>query len=183
METTTSSSTSVKSSSRVRATIVAVGAAAGLTLAGLGIAAAQSNPTDPPPSDQPAKPKGERHAGGKRGMHGRHMGIHGEFVTRTPDGGGFQTMATQHGEVTEVSASSLTVKSEDGFTRTYVVNDDTLVNAGNEGIADVQKGDEVHVMAVVRDGKAHALHVRDATKAKAHRDRFGPAPSGEGGSS
>jgi hypothetical protein len=111
---------------------------------------------------------------GRRGHHrmGAHgMGIHGEFVTPAP-GGGYQTLATQRGEVTSVSASSLTVKSEDGFSRTYVIDDNTMVNAGNDGIADVKTGDEVHVMALVKDGKASAVDVRDATRARALGERW-----------
>jgi len=168
--------TTTTSGSRLRATLVAAGAAVGLSLAGLGIAAAQTEPTEPtnPPAEQAPEREGPRRAHGGKGHKGMGMGIHGEFTTRTPDGTGFQTMATQHGEVTEVSATSLTVKSEDGFSRTYVVNDDTMVNAGNEGIGDVKQGDQVHVMAVVRDGKAFAVEVRDATQAKALRDKWAP---------
>jgi len=103
------------------------------------------------------------------------MGIHGEFVTPAP-GGGYQTLASQTGEVTDVNGSSLAVKSEDGFTRTYSVDDNTLVNAGNQGIGDVKKGDQVHVKAVVKDGKAAAVGVTDITQVGQLRDRWKPRP-------
>ena len=101
------------------------------------------------------------------------MGIHGEHVTAAP-GGGYQTIATQNGEVTDVNDSSIAVKSEDGFTRTYSVDDNTLVNAGNQGIADVKKGDQVHVKAIVKDGKAAAVQVNDGTQVGRIRDRWMP---------
>ncbi|MEI8408959.1 MULTISPECIES: hypothetical protein [unclassified Kribbella] len=44
--------------------------------------------------------------------------LHGEFVT-AKDGGGYETIATQKGEVTAVSTTSITVKSADGYSRTY----------------------------------------------------------------
>ena len=163
----------------LRKGFVAAGAALGLTLAGLGVSWAQTD--DPPPTAPPADeaPAVKPHAAGKRlgpgGGPGHHkgMGIHGEHTVRAP-GGGYQTVATQNGEVVEVNATSLKVKSEDGFERTYVVNDDTMVNAGNEGIADVKVGDDVHVMAVVVDGKANAKNVMDATQAKSLRDKWAP---------
>lgn len=161
---------------RVRAWLVAVGAAVALLVVGFGVAAAQSDSstttTTPPASPAPeGKPWGWgfRHHGG----FGFRFGIHGEFTTRAP-GGGYQTIATQVGEVTAVSSSSLTVKSEDGFSRTYAVDDNTLVNAGNEGIGDVQKGDQVRVVALVSDGKASAVDVRDLTQVGRLRDRWLP---------
>ena len=48
--------------------------------------------------------------------------IHGEQTVRKP-GGGYQTLANQVGEVTSVSKSSIAVKSEDGYARTYTVDD------------------------------------------------------------
>ncbi len=157
---------------RLRAGLVAAGAALGLTLAGLGMAAAQ---TESPTTTAPAARPDDRGPGNKGpgGRHGMGMGIHGEFTARAP-GGGYQTLATQVGEVTGVSSSSITVKSEDGFSREYGVDDNTMVNAGNEGIADVKQGDQVRVMAVVKDGKANAVDVRDVTKARELRDRWAP---------
>jgi hypothetical protein len=160
-----------------------------MMLAGLGVAAAQtdsstttapeaSQPQPPPPAaaaaPAPGDPKGPRGRFGERGMGKFGFGgIHGEMTTRAP-GGGYQTLATQQGEVTSVSATSVTVKSEDGFSRTYGVDDGTLVNAGNEGIADVKTGDQVHVIALVKDGKATAVSLRDGTQVKQSRERWAP---------
>ena len=176
-----------------RGGLVAAGAAFGMTLAGLGIADAQTDgtttaPPDPSVEQAPAPGPDERAEGRKRrplaGLRGvaPHKpfgaggpGIHGEFTTRGPDGG-FQVIATQEGEVTAVSGSSITVKSVDDYSRTYVVNDDTLVNAGKDGIADVARGDRVHVVAVVTDGNAAAKSVFDITKIRESRERWHPAP-------
>src|SRR3981081_2904206 len=46
--------------------------------------------------------------------------LHGEFVV--PDGaGGYTTVLTQTGTVTAISPTSITVRSEDGFSQTYVI--------------------------------------------------------------
>lgn len=150
----------------LRKGIVAAGVAAGLTLAGLGVSWAQtdggSTTTTPPDQQQAPPPDGgvrpDKGPGGRHGGKGFGMGIHGEFTTKAP-GGGYQTIATQHGEVTDVSATSLKVKSEDGFERAYVVNDDTMVGAGNNGIADVKVGDKVDVTAVVDGNTATAKNL------------------------
>jgi hypothetical protein len=158
------------------AALAGAGLVGGVVLAGTLAASAQTpTPTPSTPQQQDAQPGPP---GGGRGGHGHGgpgmgMGIHGEFTTPAP-GGGYQTLATQVGEVTAVSATSVTVKSEDGFSRTYTVNDDTLVNAGNDGIADVKSGDDVRVVALVVDGKANAVDVMDATKVGALRDKWQP---------
>jgi hypothetical protein len=70
--------------------------------------------------------------------------------------------------VQSVSGSSITVKSEDGFTHTYSVDNNTLVAAGNNGISDVAKGDTVRVLAV---GNA-AKQIVDATKVQSLRQKY-----------
>ena len=99
--------------------------------------------------------------------------IHGEFTAPAP-GGGYETLATQIGTVSSVSSSSITVKSADGFTRSYTVDGNTLVTAGNNGIADVNSGDTVHVLAVVSGGKASAVELVDFTRAQQVRGRWLP---------
>jgi hypothetical protein len=171
--------------------LVAAGLVAGVVVAGVSVAGAQTTP-DPTPSasapapgvpGKPGKPGTERKEG-KRLEHGGRHGhgglkdglrgaLHGEFTTRAP-GGGYQTMATQLGEATAVSATSITVRSEDGFSRTYAVDDGTLVGAGDEGLADVKTGDRVHVLALVTGGTAKAVRVVDVTEVKRLKDRWHP---------
>jgi hypothetical protein len=106
-------------------------------------------------------------------MMGAPGPIHGELTV--PDGnGGYRTMVIQRGTVTDVSSTSVTVKSDDGYTKTYEVDDNTLVNAGNEGIGDVKKDDKVNVQAFVEGGTAHAAHVMDETGVGAIGDHWRP---------
>src|SRR5204863_2656109 len=101
--------------------------------------------------------------GGGFGGHGfgRFGGLHGEFTIKKPDGSGYQTVATQTGEVTAVSPTSITVKSEDGFSRTYSVDENTVVGSGRDGIGSVKTGDTVHIAGIVDGGKASAAAVMD----------------------
>ena len=172
--------------------LVGAGLVGGIVLAGLSVASADSRQA---PTPTPSVGPDERPAGkpfGKRGHRGLKHGfgpdaLHGEFTTKDPDGEGYKTFATQRGEATAVSATSITVRSEDGFSRTYVVSDGTMVNAGDEGIADVAAGDQVHVIAVVVGDTANAIRVADVTNLdewkqrwRPRRDQRGvkPAPSG-----
>lgn len=112
-----------------RETIAAVGVAVVIGVLGGGAvyAATESGghgggfPGGPPPG---AGPFGG--ASGGPGHSGTgHLGadpatLHGEFVV--PDGkGGFQTDIVQVGTVTAVSPTSITARSDDGFTSTYVI--------------------------------------------------------------
>lgn len=162
-------------------------------LVGLGVAYAQSDSSGttsttlpavvPPPSGQiapaPAQPdpnsKGGRSGRGNHGPFGKFFGLggfgqlgrggplHGEFTIRKPDGTGFQTVAVQTGEVTAVSSSSITVKSEDGFSRAYSVDENTVVGAGRDGIGTVKTGDTVRIAGVVEGGQAKAAAILDTT--------------------
>ena len=124
----------------IRETAAAVGVAA--VIAGLGGAAIYAA-TDggsttigggPHPGFAPGGPGGPGSPAGPGGPAGPAPGgmagpgphaagatpLHGEFVV--PDAnGGYTTMLTQTGTVTAVSAASITVRSDDGYTQTYVV--------------------------------------------------------------
>ena len=133
-----------------------------------------ADPTPSPsasPSAEPGKPGGPG-GFGREGMLGFVGALHGEFVV-PKDGGGYQTIATQRGQVTAVSQDSLTVKSEDGYSRTYKLTADTLVNAARDGIADVKNGNTVNVVATVADGNATAISVNDGTVRQGIRDHWG----------
>ena len=128
-----------------------------------------------PAQPGPAKPEGKR---GRAFGHGHHRGLgalfgfgrfghfgglHGDFTVRKPDGNGFQTWAVQTGEVTAVSRSSITVKSEDGFSRIWSVDENTVVGSGRDGIGTVKTGDAVRVAGVAENGQARAAAVVDST--------------------
>jgi hypothetical protein len=176
-----------------RVPVIAGAVVVSFFLVGLGVAYAQSDSSSttattlpavvPPPSGQiapaPALPgphaKGERFGRGPHGPFGKFFGLggfgrfgrggplHGEFTIRKPDGNGFQTVAVQTGEVTAVNASSITVKSEDGFSRTYSVDENTVVGSGRDGIGTVKTGNTVRVAGVVEGGQAKAAAILDST--------------------
>jgi hypothetical protein len=81
-----------------------------------------------------SRPMGGPHQGGPGGpggppgigVHGQGAdsadatSLHGEFVV--PDGaGGYTTVLSQTGTVTAVASTSITVRSDDGYTQTYVI--------------------------------------------------------------
>jgi hypothetical protein len=114
-----------------------------------------------------------RHGGpGDRGF-GMGAGIHGSFVT-PKQGGGYQTVESQRGTVTGVSTSSITVRSEDGFTSTYVVTADTIVHATRDGIGSVKAGDEVAVTAIKGSSDSTAVMIMDRTGMDSSRQKWAP---------
>ncbi len=126
-----------------------------------------SSTTMPGPANG-AAPRGPGGAGGRHGFKGfggpgGAMGaIHGELVV--PNGsGGYRTIDVQSGTVDAVSSSSITVHSADGFTKSYDVTTNTVVNAGRDGIGTVKKGDTVFLTAAVQNGKAEAMNIMDRT--------------------
>ncbi|WP_406055346.1 hypothetical protein [Kribbella sp. NBC_00889] len=159
---------------RIAGTVAAV--AATTTAGGVAWAATNADPTpSPSPSASPSAPSNQPGPGkglGHRGEFGMGGALHGEFVV-PKDGGGYQTVATQRGEVTAVSKDSITVKSEDGYSRTYSLTEDTLVNAARDGIDDVKVGNTVQVTAVVADGKATASSVNDGTVRQTAGEKWG----------
>jgi hypothetical protein len=147
---------------------------------GVAWATSSADPTPSPsaspstPSTTPDKPgePGKGGGPGHRGQFGLGGALHGEFVVKKDDGT-YQTVATQRGEVTAVSKDSITVKSEDGYSRTYTITEDTLVNAARDGIDDVKTGNTVTVSAVVADGKATASSINDGTVRDAAGEKWG----------
>lgn len=90
-----------------------------------------------------------------RGANGLGGVQHGEFTVTGSDGKA-TTMTVQRGEVTKVSDTSLTVKSEDGFTATYAVSVDTR----RTGARDLANGDTVLVVAEKSGAKAVLVQAR-----------------------
>jgi hypothetical protein len=93
-----------------------------------------------PGGDHAVRPGGDMPGGpgGPGGQHGAigspgpaavgSTSLHGEFVV--PGGsGGYSTVLTQTGTVTAISPTSITVRSEDGYSQTYVIPN----TAGNAG--------------------------------------------------
>ena len=162
--------------------IVAASAVAVLAAGATGVALADDNGNANPnessvaaeqgDGERPALREGGRHGGHGLGMLGGRGALHGEFVV--PDGdGGFQTLVSQRGEATAVSATEITVRSEDGFTSTYAVTEDTVVNAARDGIDSIEKGSEVHLVATKEGDTATALRIGDRSARKQMREQSG----------
>lgn len=156
---------------RTKIAAISLSAVALVGAVGVGISYADDPTTSPSPTATPTsnasagqpgpkqgdqqKKKGEhaKRALLKRAMHGE-VTLGGKKKTRVVD--------VQRGSVQQVSATSITVKSTDGFTATYVVTGDTRVRqAGEVGkLSDVKTGNKVRIVAV-EDGKtstAKAIH-------------------------
>jgi hypothetical protein len=171
---------------------VLVAVATGVAMASTSTPSPSGSPSASPgtgtPKNGDAAPDGRglRHKGfgpGGPGMLGGIEGpmgaLHGQFVV-PKQGGGYQTLVVQQGKVTSVSTSSITVKSDDGFSATYAVAADTLVNAARDGIGSIKKGDDVSVLAQQKSGNDAALTIGDFTQWQGMRDRFGPGPAQRG---
>jgi hypothetical protein len=112
--------------------------------------------------------------------------LHGQFVIAKP-GGGYQTVDIQSGAVTGVSATSITLRSSDGYSHSYALTSSTLVDAQRNGISSVKVGNQVSLTATVSGGTATAMSVLDRTLVQQGRQAFGfggsrgsagPVPSG-----
>jgi hypothetical protein len=77
-------------------------------------------------------------------------------------GGGYQTIDFQNGKVMAVSSASITLRSVDGYTRSYAVNGSTIVDAQRSGIGSVKTGNQVAVRATV-SGTATATQITGLT--------------------
>jgi hypothetical protein len=115
-------------------------------------------------------------AGGGPGL-GAGPFIYGQFTIKGPNG--YETLSERTGTVsvvTDTSGStwSLTVKSADGTSGTFVVDTSTSVNGGEMGIGSVKTGDTVEVTAVVSGGTSTAKSVTDQTVLKANGGTWQP---------
>ena len=88
--------------------------------------------------------------------------LHGQFVRPAP-GGGYQTVLIQSGVITAVSQSAITLRSPDGYRRTYQVTGSTIVDAQRGGIGSVRRGNSAALLAVGTGRTATAVRIRDLT--------------------
>lgn len=98
--------------------------------------------------------------------------VHASYTVKLPSGS-YQTVDVQLGTAQDVSSTSITVKSADGFTQQYQVATSTIVNADYEGILSVKQGDSVAVSGIVSDSSGStvvdAKQVTDLTQVQAGR--------------
>jgi hypothetical protein len=140
-------------------TALITGAAVVALVASGGVAyAVSSTPTSTPASTSttaPASPAKTKH---HRQLLGRVA--HGEV---TLNGNDHKVVDVQRGDVQTVGATSISVKSDDGFTATYTVNSDTKIRKGGKqsAIGDVHTGDKVAVVATKANGAMTATRVTE----------------------
>lgn len=92
--------------------------------------------------------------------------VHASYTYKDAQGT-YETTDTQTGTAQDVSSSSITVKSADGFSQTYQVSSSTLVHADYEGILSVKVGDNVSVVGLVDGANVDAQQVTDLTEVQA----------------
>ncbi len=156
--------------------LAAAGIAAGLAVGGAAVADASSDrPVVVPVADSPSATPAPVPPGGKafgRWFGGPAGALHGQFVV-PKESGGYETLDMQRGKVTSVSQDALTLRSDDGYTKSYVIGADTLVNGGRDGIGSVKNSDEVVVVASGGGDKPAAASVTDVTTRQAAHERWG----------
>ena len=171
---------------------ILAGVAVAALLGGAGAALAATNspgPSAPPsaapvPSGQRPRPPGpgyHRFGGGFGfGFGGLFGALHGQLVVAKP-GGGYQTVDVQSGQVTAVSSTSITLKSADGYTKSYAVTSSTLVDAQRAGIGSVKVGHQATVLATVSGTAVTATSINDLTLLQQGHAGFGYGPGTSGG--
>lgn len=156
-----------------------VGAGAGVAVAVTGSSSPSPSASSPSASPAPTTPPkhafrpgfGGRFFGPGAGAFGAFGAVHGQFVV-PKQGGGYQTIDTQRGQVTAVSNSAITIKSPDGFVKTYAVTAATIVDAQRDGIGSIKVGDQAAVSATVSGSTATAVTIGDLSNLQGLRQRF-----------
>lgn len=126
---------------------IAVAVALGIAGAGAGVVYAASGSTSSSTEQGPGGQGGM--GGGPGGQSGGGPGglmseaLHGEYVV-SDGNGNYTTEILQNGEVTAVSDTSITAKSEDGYTKTYTIDSDTTSD-----LSSIATGDDVTITATV----------------------------------
>jgi hypothetical protein len=135
--------------------LVAVAIASGGITAGIMAATGRGNG-----NSVTGAPSGAGFGGGRGGGFGggsAMAALHGTYVV-SDGNGGYSTELTQTGTVSAVSSSAITVKSEDGYSKTYAITSSTSVDNGSDQIGSVVAG---HTVRIVADSKASATAITD----------------------
>jgi len=142
---------------RTRTALITGTAVVALVVSGGVAYAVSSTPTSSPTAASSPAPAAKAKA-----KHRSLLGhvAHGEV---TLNGKNHKVVDVQRGEVQAVSATSISVKSDDGFTATYTINSDTKVRKGGKqaAIGDVHTGDKVGIVATKADGTSTATRVAE----------------------
>jgi len=167
-----------------RAKIAVAGAIVAAAVVGGGVTAAVVSSGDGSSTQAGGPGGGQGGFGGPGGTGtgaagGLMTALHGTYVV-SDGNGGYTTQLTQTGTVSAVSASSITVKSADGYTKKYVISSSTAVDNGDDAIADVAAGHTVQVVASSAGDKVTATTITDTTIATTTTQQGGPG-GGQGG--
>lgn len=166
--------------SAVAVALAAGGGAVAMAGGGSGSTPAAGTPT-PAPSNAPGegRPGGGHHGGPGMGFDGPRLGLragpddalHGELTVNTGTAATptYSVVEVQTGTVSAVGGGSLTVKSADGFTRTYVLPVAAKVDRGHGTVGEVKTGDSVGLTASVSGSAVTVAELEDRT-----RDTAGP---------
>jgi hypothetical protein len=171
-----------------------------VALTGTGSAVVWAAGGDPPNNGQSQSSTGPGNSEGKGKSEGkankvrpdkakRGQTLHSESVVKNSDGS-FQTVVSQHGTVESVSESSITVKSEDGFNQTYVINAETKITKlpalGADGAPPTDGTGKRVKPSTITPGEIKAGDpvriggVRDGDTVRAEKILDGVAPDGPG---
>ena len=137
-------------SKRHRAAMVAAWttvAVIGVGSVGVAMAADRGSPSPALTASSTAGPADPAGGAAHKKVHSlQARSLHGEFVIQTKDG--LRTVILQRGSVTAVASTSVTVKSSDGFTVTWTINDQTKVrdNRAPATAADLKPGVVVRIV-------------------------------------
>jgi hypothetical protein len=149
------------------------GLVTGVAISAIGTATAASPNPSPSASAEPMPYGGMMHRFGERlrglpPLGGPEFGLgpgrvlHSEATVQKPDGT-TEVVVSQTGDITDVTDSTITVKSTDGYDAIYSVDKNTRISLnGNDGTASsLKKGDTVHVFGTKSGPTTHAEGVMD----------------------
>lgn len=159
----------------IAAGVLGGGLVAGAVVSQLGTATAASPSPSPRASGEPGAPAPD--GGPMPGFGGRMRGLpplggvefgfggrvlHSEATVKAPDGT-TKVVVSQTGDITDISDSTVTVQSSDGFDATYTIDKNTRISLnGNDGTASsLKKGDTVRIFGTKSGATNHANAVMD----------------------
>jgi hypothetical protein len=171
-----------KWSTRKTTAVTAVAAAAVLAIGGVAVAHSGSDSgssTSQGPGGGFGGPGGTGGGPGGGALQGTGLtgALHGTFVTGSD--GSYVTRVMQTGQVTAVSSTSITVKSTDGYTKSYSLSSSTTVNGGQSQVSAIETG---HTVTVIAAESGAASTVTDQSLATTGQNGQGGLPgAGTGG--
>lgn len=151
-------------------------------------ASGSASPPGYAPSHAPGEgwPGGHGHGGPGMGPGGFERGpfgaLHGELTVNTGTAASptYSVRDVQTGTVSAVGGGSITVRSADGFTKTYALPAAAHIDHGHGIIGEIKTGDTVGLSASVSGGAAIVTELGDRTRDTRPGRPFGPdapAPS------